>query len=791
MVSDSSERPLLAKSPRNGREITLREHLQDTAKAARLIYSPEHRVGRNFLRSFGLGQDEAAEFLLNLEIACLLHDIGKANEGFADAIRGNRSSQVIRHEHLSALVLGLPEVVRWLNTNPRIRRPCVLGAVLSHHLKASLGDLGAPLHGGRVCALHLQHDDVSAALREVALVAGLDEPPILRYSFFCNTEEPWNSLVTQLKREGQSFRRSLSETEGSQDGKDRRLLAALKSALIICDAVSSAVVREGGSIEDWLIENLHVCRLTGEDLFEKIISRCTDAISARNGVPFKPAKFQVEAANLPSQSVLSAGCGAGKTLAAYYWAARQLDSGEYGRVIFLYPTRGTATEGFKDYTGWAPDGEALLLHGTSRYALECMLENPPDSGIGKNYLNGEASDRFYSLANYSRRFISATVDQFLSFLQFNYSSICMSAVLADSVVVIDEVHSFDRKLFNTLLEFLKSMHVPTLCMTATLHTARAKELEALGLRVFPSKDAKGDLKDLTDAEESRRYEVQWIQDEAQAVIECKQALKSGEKILWVVNTVDRCQRLAATVRNIASDVVICYHSRYKLEDREKWHQQCVRSFRAGCELTGGVVAITTQVCEMSLDLDADRLISELAPISSLIQRMGRINRHPSRRPAGFLAPVRIYQTNNRQDLRGALPYLTEDLTTAKAFVDSLVENSRDGTSQRMLAEAMEQLTPEAEREIGASARLFESGYFATPAELRDIDEYAVTALLDDDLDQVEKLVRQSEGIERLLVPVPRSFVIEEQRPSWLPRQIKIASGKLYDEALGFCTKSWR
>ena len=39
-----------------------------------------------------------------------------------------------------------------------------------------------------------------------------------------------------------------------------------------------------------------------------------------------------------------------------------------------------------------------------------------------------------------------------------------------------------------------------------------------------------------------------------------------------------------------------------------------------------MLAITTQVAEMSLDLSADLLISDYAPIPSLIQRLGRLNR---------------------------------------------------------------------------------------------------------------------------------------------------------------------
>jgi len=774
-------RALLAKSRHAGREISLREHLQDTAKSARLIFGLENRVGRNFCRAFGFSDDESKNFLLNLEVACLFHDIGKANEGFADAVEHHGRAQTVRHEHLSALILQLPEVQMWLGANVAIRQPLVIAAVLSHHLKAKYGEIGTvPIGGLRQCRLLFDHPEIREILCDIAAVAELGSAPDLPYHDFSNSSEPWRSLISKIESDGNQFRRRLDSAEGQSD---RRMVAALKAALIVADSVASGVIREGGSIEKWLAENLHLATMTQAELTEKIIVPCTNKIQTRTGRPYKPANFQTSAAKLGSRSVLRAGCGSGKTLAAYYWAASQLAHGEYGRVIFLYPTRGTATEGFKDYTGWAPDGEALLLHGSSRYVLESMLYNPPDSAKDKNYLD-ESNERLYSLANYNRRFFSATVDQFLSFLQFNYPSICMSVILADSVVVLDEVHSFDRRLFNTVLEYLRSMNVPTLCMTATLPTARVKELQNVGMEFFPTPTDMEDLKDLASLEERPRYRVERAATEEEAMERCQTAMTNREKVLWVVNTVDRCQRLAAALKSTSVGAVICYHSRFQLRDRERWHKECVDKFRAGTRFESGIVALTTQVCEMSLDLDADRLITEVAPIPSLVQRMGRANRHLESRPEGFVAPVHVYEVRN------ALPYQFDELEVASNFVDGLVESGGSGISQAQLAEGLEMFGPTTERGVGPSARLFESGYFAAPADLRDIDEFAVPALLDGELLLAEELVKSGKRIDQLVVPVPSKFALDVPSPSWMPRYLKLAASSLYDWELGFRTKSW-
>ena len=77
---------------------------------------------------------------------------------------------------------------------------------------------------------------------------------------------------------------------------------------------------------------------------------------------------------------VKAGCGTGKTVAAYLWAAANHPT---RRLYFCYPTTGTATEGFKDYL-FEPDGElgdlgARLFHSRRDVDFEIMLGTGADS----------------------------------------------------------------------------------------------------------------------------------------------------------------------------------------------------------------------------------------------------------------------------------------------------------------------------------------------------------------------------------------------------------------------------
>lgn len=130
---------LLAKSRRGEKEVSLEKHLLDTETCASLIFRLDGRWGQNWCRFFKIQEQEAqAKFLLNLQVAALFHDIGKANEDFYAAVSSpGFKPQTLRHEHLSALVLCLPEARSWLAQNKNLDVDVITAAVLSHHLKAS------------------------------------------------------------------------------------------------------------------------------------------------------------------------------------------------------------------------------------------------------------------------------------------------------------------------------------------------------------------------------------------------------------------------------------------------------------------------------------------------------------------------------------------------------------------------------------------------------------------------------------------------------------------------------
>jgi CRISPR-associated endonuclease/helicase Cas3 len=805
---------LLAKSKRKDRDpVSLEKHLLDTDEAAYHIFRLDKRLGQNWCRFFKISTPaQQQKFLLNLQVAALFHDIGKANEDFLAAVQSTGfPAQTLRHEHLSALVLCLPEVRDWLGHNSDLDLDIITGAVLSHHLKASRDEKttnngksykwGEPQTLKASLALYLQHSEVKNILGKISQIANLEKYSLPKLELGDWGVDPaWEKAI----KSGRKWSEDLAD-DIEEDEEQRLLLAAIKAGLIAADGVASGLVRVDLEITDWIDAVVHGDAIADDEIATKIIYPRLGQIKAKQEQkPFELEKFFAEhsqaqleqlraemlhefQAKLSFQShrtLLLAGCGVGKTLAAWIWAEAQSKKYQISKVIFLYPTRGTALEGFKDYVGWAPEADAALITGTARYELEAMRENPDGGENTQKVYRTEADERLYALSFWSKRFFSATVDQFLSFMEHSYQSICLLPALVDSAVIIDEVHSFDRSMFDNLISFLKHFDIPVLCMTATLPQSRREELEKAGLSVFPTEQDRVDLQDLQAKEEKERYQLHLVENFDFAYEKAIEAYLQGKRVLWVVNTVDRCIAIAKKLEHEHKIQALTYHSRFTLADRQQVHGLTVKAFGINIDKSAQpAIAITTQVCEMSLDLDADVLITELAPISSLVQRFGRANRHLLRP----FADVYIYQLPEKM----SKPYEKEELSTAREFLASLGDGK---ISQYRLAQGLEEFARK-ERQADGMAAFLTSGYFATPGSFRDTDEFTVPCILDRDLEIVKEIMapksQEKYRKEQYIINVPRKWAQFDDKPAWMPKYLGVAPSEKYSENRGFMTKEWQ
>jgi CRISPR-associated endonuclease/helicase Cas3 len=336
-----------------------------------------------------------------------------------------------------------------------------------------------------------------------------------------------------------------------------------------------------------------------------------------------PHDFQNKVANAPKRiTIVMAGCGNGKTTAAYMWAQKWAVG---KKLFFTYPTTGTASAGFQDYLMEQKQVTSALIHGRSLVDLEAMYGTPEDDKLDE-WLRVE------SLHAWNRHVVVCTVDTVLGLIQNQRRPLFSFPAIAAGAFVFDEIHSYDRRLFGELLTFLETFPgAPALLMSASIPPKRLADLRDV-LKDRVGCVIRGDPK----LEAIKRYALEKRNSTEECWQDVAAALEAEKKVLWVCNTVGSAITLAGEARKRSIGVSpIIYHSRFRYKDRVKRQAQVIAEFAYEKEegrrhlrhKPGPSLVIATQVCEMSLDISADLMVTPVCPLPSLVQRLGRLNRY--------------------------------------------------------------------------------------------------------------------------------------------------------------------
>ncbi|MEW6695410.1 MAG: CRISPR-associated helicase Cas3' [Pseudomonadota bacterium] len=371
--------------------------------------------------------------------------------------------------------------------------------------------------------------------------------------------------------------------------------------------------------------------------------------------------------------------GSGKTEAALAWFFRLYAEGRVDGLYFALPTRVAARELYERVrraveAAFEPDGRpGPVLLAAPGYvkadgvALPALTD--PQGVLWDDSAQDLQRERLWS-AERPKRFLAApiavgTIDQaLLSVLQVKHS-LLRSVCLDRHLLVVDEVHASDpymREVLQALLRGHLARGGWAVLLSATLgETAAASFLgrspaaldEAIR-RPYPLISSRSRGWPMPGARE-RRIEVELasnLTDDEALLPALIQALECGARVLVVCNTVARANTLFRRVEAaleaqhphllpalFALDGIRCpHHGRFAREDRERLDAAVTAQLGKGSP-AGARLLIGTQTLEQSLDIDADWLITDLAPMDVLIQRFGRLHRHArNTRPPGFEPP---------------------------------------------------------------------------------------------------------------------------------------------------------
>lgn len=139
----------------------------------------------------------------------------------------------------------------------------------------------------------------------------------------------------------------------------------------------------------------------------------------------------------------------------------------------------------------------------------------------------------------------------------------------------------------------------------------------------------------------------------------------GSRTIVVLNTVRRAQEVARVLRRAAEDgpEIVLLHSRFRPPDRRRALEAALADVEAGGP---GRIIVATQVIEAGVDVSARLLVTETAPFSSIVQRLGRCNRAGEHEDGAVL----WLDTGEPTD-RSAPPYRADDLAHAREALGGL------------------------------------------------------------------------------------------------------------------------
>lgn len=147
--------------------------------------------------------------------------------------------------------------------------------------------------------------------------------------------------------------------------------------------------------------------------------------------------------------------------------------------------------------------------------------------------------------------------------------------------------------------------------------------------------------------------------------------------LVIVNRVSRAQAIYEALRKTegrTDDNTALVHSRFRATDRAR-HEAVLQNTKSDR------IVVATQAVEAGVDVSARTLFTELAPWSSVVQRLGRCNRYGGEDVAVFWLDIDTGDPKSPV----ALPYEAADLDAARKLLGSLAAKGADGGPQSLRA----------------------------------------------------------------------------------------------------------
>ncbi|BBL45731.1 CRISPR-associated nuclease/helicase Cas3 [Nanobdella aerobiophila] len=360
---------------------------------------------------------------------------------------------------------------------------------------------------------------------------------------------------------------------------------------------------------------------------------------------------------------LRAPTGWGKTTTSLFFAMNK----NYRKIFITLPTITSIKKFYDSLTKIFNKDEV----GMYFYFYDALLN-----------INDEIDERINSLF-YIQNLYSpiniTTVDQILlSFLQAG-KYFLKRLNLRKSMLIIDEVHLLTPQMIFLLKKFIQYLvpiyDIKLLLMSATF----PRGLKEYLLEGLPNNNVKFGAIDIYGIWDKGYYdEYYYNRKRFELFIEDNDILenidfiikenKDNKSILVITNTVEKAVAIYKKLRDdYNTKNILLLHSRYMFKDREDKENKIDKI------INKKGILISTQISEVSLDIDFDILFTEMAPISSLVQRFGRVNRYGLKTDAKVYVFYPLEIKEMKGDERKIYPYNIEEIKKSKEILKKLMD----------------------------------------------------------------------------------------------------------------------
>ena len=651
---------------------SLRGHTQDCLTVCDEIIARRAPFLRQLCKSFGWEYEEVKQAL---RFAIWCHDIGKASDEWQDYIRGNgsRITHALPSFGIGLMVNNLPKS---FNSSPLY---AAILAILAHH-----GQL---------------HKD---AFREDYFRWQVVRLPVdyINSHFDCFRQlEPnfqlksWHLETLQFDKVCQAIDKLKAVIKTQADLRFKTVYSLMLNVLTTSDAYASKNAPAIGTPKKPMHANLNREKLS---YIENQFPFYNNAPLTE--LPFvpknsKPNNMQCEIGQHDSERIiLNAGCGEGKTAAALLFAQKLLKENQVDRIIFTLPTKFTANNLSRDLTDKKkyaiPEKLVGITHGDAAEFLCQSAQGMGEKNTNEDEIENLIMAQVYENSIYAKPITISTVDHLIMSLYHGYRFADRAFFnIASSLVVFDEVHYYEQQTTGAIAETMRrltELKVPHLVMTATIPRAAHKEMDKL----VPDQPYTFQRAPAVIQGTSKPKTPFKIERLTGPLIDGENRSVSNELLGLIQQNIDRRQIVfvnqVARAKKIYQYLLeaginknlICYHSGFiskhrnekekiiralfkKPEDRKEADIEALK--HRGFKDINPCILVSTQVSELSLDISADVMYSEIAPIDSIVQRGGRLHRK-GKTPMqdGYLH--RMYIAPPYKNKRACLPY---DLDTLR------------------------------------------------------------------------------------------------------------------------------